>query len=108
MNPKLPQNPWQLLNLNDIDSATLEPGTSNCLAVRRDEYRIFQILNLATGKPVCSVCLGSNLFPIGWLAGNFLLIKELKPNSDNGKRLQVVVFDPSKSRGTKSVAELEK
>jgi hypothetical protein len=41
------------------------------------------------------------------LAGNFFLIKELQPTSDNGKRLQVVVFDPSKSRGSNSVAELE-
>jgi hypothetical protein len=52
--------------------------------------------------------LGKALYPVSWLAGNFLLIKVLQPTSDNGKRLQVVEFDPSRSRGFNSVAELEK
>jgi hypothetical protein len=108
VNRKLPQDPWQLVNLNDIDSATLEPGTSNRMAVRLEKCRIFQILNLATGETVCRVFFGSNLFPISWLAGNFLLIKELQLNSDNGKSFQVVIFDPSRSRGYKSVEELKK
>ncbi len=111
VNPELP-HPWQLVKLNDMDyssvSATLEPGSSNRLAVPLDDYTIFHILNLATGETVCRVDLGSNLHPVSWCAGNFLLIKELELNSDSGKRLQVVVFDPSRSRGSNSVAELEK
>jgi hypothetical protein len=112
VNPERPQNPWQLVKLNNMvhssDYATLEPGSSNRLAVPLDHHTIFHILNLATGETVCRVSLGSNLHPVSWCAGNFLLIKELELNSDNGKRFQVVVFDPSRSRGAKSVAELEK
>jgi hypothetical protein len=111
LNPDLPQNSWQLVKLHDMeisfDSATLEPGSSNRLALPLQDHTIFQIMNLATGETVCHVSLGSNLHPVGWLAGNFLLIKKLQPNSDNGKRLQVVVFDPSRSRGSDSLAELE-
>jgi hypothetical protein len=112
VDPGLPQNPWQLVKLNDMDiyivKATLEPGYSNRLGIRLHCNTIFQILNLATGETVCRVSLGKAFYPGSWLAGNFLLIKVLQPTSDNGKRLQVVVFDPSSSRGSNSVAELEK
>jgi hypothetical protein len=91
-----------------IIKATLEPGYSNRLGIQLHCNTIFQILNLATGETVCRVSLGKAFYPGSWLAGNFLLIKVLQPTSDNGKRLQVVVFDPSSSRGSNSVAELEK
>ncbi len=111
LNPELPQNPWQLVKLKmDYSSvyATLEPGSSNRLAVPLNYYTIFHIRNLATGETLCRVDLGSNLHPVSWCAGNFLLIKELELNSDNGKKLQVVVFDPSRRRDSNYVEELEK
>jgi hypothetical protein len=107
VDPGLPQNPWQLVKLNDMkisyNSVTLEPGSSNHLGIPLNYFNIFQILNLATGETVCRISLGSNLHPVSWCAGNFLLIKELEPNSDNGKIFQMVVFDPSRSRGSNSV-----
>jgi hypothetical protein len=109
VDPGLPQNPWQLVKLNemeiDYESVTLEPGSSSRLGILLDNYNIFQILNLATGETVCCVSLGSNLHPVSWLNGNFLLFKELEPNSDNGKRFQIVVFDLS--RGSNSMVKLE-
>ncbi len=109
VDPGLPQNPWQLVKLNemeiDYESVTLEPGSSSRLGIPLDNYNIFQILNLATGETVCRVSLGSNLHPVSWLNGNFLLFKELEPNSDNGKRFQIVVFDLS--RGSNSMVKLE-
>ncbi len=112
VNTELQQNPWQLVKLNDMNisynSVTLEPGYSNRLGILLYFERIFQVLNLATGETVCCVSLEKALQPVSWLAGNFLLIKVLQPTGDNGKRLQLVVFDPSRSRGPTSVAELEK
>jgi hypothetical protein len=68
MNPDLPQNPWQLVKLNDMDYssdyATSEPGSSSRLAISLDNYTIFQILNLSTG-----VSLGSNLHPVSTPGG---------------------------------------
>jgi hypothetical protein len=107
--PELLQNPWQLLKLHDMnfDSVTLEPGSLNRLGILHYYKTIFQILNLATGETVCRVSLGSNLYPVRWFAGSFLFIKVLQPTSGNERRLQLVVFDPSRSRGSNFVAELE-
>jgi hypothetical protein len=117
VNPELPQNPWQAVKLNDIDytsfvaTATLEPGSSNRLGIvisALDFCDIFKILNLATGETVFRVPVERNLFPVRWLAGNFYFIMKLQSKKDKGIILQVVVFDPSRSRGSNSVAELEK
>jgi hypothetical protein len=115
VNPELPQNPWQAVKLNDMDytsfHATLEPGSSNRLGIvisALDFCDIFKILNLATGETVFRVPVERNLFPVRWLAGNFYFIMKLQSKKDKGIILQVVVFDPSRSRGSNSVAELEK
>jgi hypothetical protein len=89
----------------------LEPGSSNRLGIvisALDFCDIFKILNLATGETVFRVPVERNLFPVRWLAGNFYFIMKLQSKKDKGIILQVVVFDPSRSRGSNSVAELEK
>jgi hypothetical protein len=63
---ELPQNPWQRVEIFYFMNASLEPGTSNRLAVKGSSLNSskFLILNLATGETVCRVSFESALYPV--------------------------------------------
>jgi hypothetical protein len=118
VDPQQPENPWQLMKLNDMDYfhvnyVSLEPGTSNRLAVKASMGKSpfdkrFQIFNLATGVVIHQVSLGINMHPACWWAGTFIFLKILAEGRFGSEQeIQVMVFDPSGSRICSTVELLE-
>jgi hypothetical protein len=116
VDPELPQSPWRLMILNDLDFyratyVSLEPGSSNHLAVKALSpcTSRFRILNLATCEIVCQISMDiMDLHPVSWWGGNILFLKMLQRRRfDTEQEVQVMVFDPSGSKIPRSLEQLE-